>query len=770
MNIFNTFKIAFLVFAMSFAAILPAIAGEGMWLPLLLKAFNEEEMQEMGMKMTAEDIYSVNQGSLKDAIVHFGGFCTAEVVSDQGLLLTNHHCGYSEIQSHSSLENNYLRDGFWASNRSEELTNPGLFARFIDRIIDVSDVVLAGTSEAGTDAERQGIIKENIAAYEASVTLGVGEGLQVKPFFNTNQYFAFVTVTYNDVRLVGAPPESIGKFGADTDNWEWPRHTGDFSFFRIYAGPNNAPADYSADNKPYSPKHHLPISLDGVEEGDFTLIFGFPGRTDQYLPSFAVEQTLNVLNPAKIEIRDNALEVVDKAMREDPAIKLKYASKFASIANYWKKWIGESLGLEKTGGINKKKTLESELVKREPGAQSVLDAFETLYSEREESAKVTDYFSEVAGRNVEMLRVAGLAKRLVSAFELGGEEAYTGFAERLKPYLANLYKNYDAGVDQAVFTRLMGLYQANLDSRYVPSALNGDLNRLGSSLYSSSAFTSGDQVMKMLEMSPADAVTAMKKDKGYQFYGEMSEKYQESAALKYGELSEQIDSLQRIYMKMQMDAFPERKFWPDANSTMRVTYGQVNGYAPKDGVWYDPVTHLDGMVAKYVPGDYEFDVAEKLLDLYEAKDYGSYATTEGKIPVCFLGSNHTTGGNSGSPAIDAHGNLIGLNFDRVWEGTMSDINYDKSICRNIMVDARYILFIVDKYAGATHLIDEMDLVHPKAGMIQGVNGVNGVNRSMNDGKAPCCEQTKCCNPSECCPDKKKRLFKRKKKCCETPKS
>ncbi len=763
MKLFNSFKVVFLISVMSITAVLPAIAGEGMWLPLLLKAFNEEEMQEMGMKMTAEDIYSVNQGSLKDAIVHFGGFCTAEVVSDQGLLLTNHHCGYSEIQSHSTLQSNYLRDGFWAGNVGEELPNPGLFARFIDRIIDVSEIVLEGTSEASTDADRQAIIKQNIAAYESTVTLGTGEGIQVKPFFNTNQYFAFVTVTYDDVRLVGAPPESIGKFGADTDNWEWPRHTGDFAFFRIYAGPNNEPAGYSPENKPYSPKHHLPISLDGVEEGDFTLIFGFPGRTNQYLPSFAIEQTLNVLNPAKIEIRDNALEVVGKAMREDPAIKLKYASKFASIANYWKKWIGESLGLEKTGAIEKKKTFESELIKRDPAAQAVLDAFQQLYAQREVSAKVTDYFSEIAGRNVEMLRVAGLAKRLVSAMENGGEEAYTGFAGRLKPYLTNLYKNYDATVDQAVFTRLMGLYQSNLDSKYVPASLSGDINGLGSRIYASSAFASGERVMELLEMSPDQAVNAMKSDPAYRFYQEMSDKYQESASSQYDEISIQLDSLQSIYMKMQMDAFPERKFWPDANSTMRVTYGQVNGYAPKDGVWYNPVTHLDGMVAKYVPDDYEFDVADKLLELYDSKDYGSYATAEGKIPVCFLGSNHTTGGNSGSPAIDAYGNLIGLNFDRVWEGTMSDINYDKSICRNIMVDARYILFIVDKFAGATHLIDEMDLVHPKAGLM------NGSNKSQSiDGQSQCCDQgSACCNQSQSCCNQKKGLFKRRKKCCNT---
>ncbi len=755
----------------SIAIALPTFAGEGMWLPLLLKALNEEEMQSMGMKMSAEDIYSVNQGSLKDAIAHFGGFCTSEVISDQGLLLTNHHCGYSEIQSHSTLDKNYLKDGFWASNLSEELANPGLFARFIDRIIDVSEDVLAGTDAATTDAERDAIIAKNIDALKGTMVLKAYEEVQIKPFFNTNQYFAFVTVTYNDVRLVGAPPESIGKFGADTDNWEWPRHTGDFALFRIYAGQDNMPADYSAENKPYTPKHSLPISLDGVEEGDFTLVFGFPGRTKQYLPGVAVEQTLNVLNPAKIEIRDNALGIVGKAMREDPNIKLKYASKFASIANYWKKWIGESLGLEKTNALDKKAKFEAELVQRSPAAKTYLEEFDTYYKAIEPYALVKDYFSEVTGRNIELMRVASISKRLVDRYDNNGEEGYKGYAGRVIPFFEGLYKNYDASVDKAVFTSLVELYKNNIDAKYVPKAIQGNVNGLADKVYNGSMLANGEKYIKLLkEGSPADVVKALNADPGFQVYNEWAEVYHQEAAVQYSGINTKIDSLQRLYMKAQMDAFPEKKFYPDANSTLRVTYGQVNGYEPKDGVWYEPVTTLGGVIAKYIPNDYEFDVHPKLVELYNDKDFGEYATQDGKIPVCFLGSNHTTGGNSGSPAIDAYGNLIGLNFDRVWEGTMSDINYDKSICRNIMVDARYILFVVDKFAGAGHLIEEMNLVHPKLGQ---------VNLMPTVGEKACCADGSDCSKCEtmCTPEglvksckkcmKKQKQCKKHKDCCKS---
>lgn len=696
-------------------------AGEGMWLPQLIKALNEGEMQSMGMKLSAEDIYSVNKGSLKDAIVHFGGFCTGEIISDNGLVLTNHHCGYSNIQTHSSLEKNYLRDGFWAKSYADELPNEGLFVRFIDYIDDVTLKVLAGVNDKMSTAERQSLIDSNIEMLKSGYKMGEFQELIVRPFYNGNQYFAFMTTVYNDVRLVGTPPESVGKFGADTDNWMWPRHTGDFALFRVYASPDNKPANYSKDNIPYTPKHSLPVSLDGVEEGDFTMVFGFPGRTNQYLPSAAVEQIVETLNPAKISIRQNALDIIDKYMRADEGTRLKYASKFARVANYWKKWIGESQGLEKSNAIQKKKDKEQMFMKKANSKYSnLIPTFDKLYDEIEPYAFAKDYYSEVTSRNVELLRTVGIINRLFRAYEASGEEGWESFMPRLMPYLERFYKDYDSSIDKEVFARLAEMYGENVDAQYAPNelvrakGLKNGYALLADRIYDNTAFTSLEGVKSLTALGPQEAFKKVQDDPAYKLYKDWSAIYQDKVSTPYNATKAQIDSLQRIYMKAQMETFYNERFYPDANSTMRITYGNVSGYEPRDAVYYKPITYLDGVIAKYKPGDYEFDVNEKLIDLYNKKDYGQYTDATGKVPVCFLGSNHTTGGNSGSPAIDAYGNLVGLNFDRVWEGTMSDINYDVSICRNIMVDARYILFIIDKYAGAQRLIDEMKLVRPKA--------------------------------------------------------
>ena len=694
-----------------------AHAGEGMWLPHLLKLLNEAEMQSMGIKMTAEDIYSINQGSLKDAIVHFGGFCTGEVISSQGLVLTNHHCGYGNIQSHSTIENNLLKNGFWASNFGEEIPNDGLYVTFIDRIDDITEIALAGVNDDMTTSERQSTIDKNLKAYREQVELTEFEDLIIRPFFHGNQYFVFRTTTFEDIRLVGTPPESIGKFGADTDNWVWPRHTGDFSLFRIYAGPDNKPAKYAEENKPYTPKHHLPISLDGVEEGDFTLVFGFPGRTNEYLPSDAVVQTIETVNPARIEVRDEALKILDKHMRADEAVRLKYASKFASVANYWKKWIGESTGLKKTDAVGKKKKLEADFIAKN-GADSdnaqLLSEFTKLYEQKAPLAKVQAYYGEVTGRNIELMALMRIVNRMVGVYENNGEEAFNGFKGRVVNYMDGFYKNYEADIDQEVFAKLIEVFTENIDKASTPRTLQSEpADELAQLLYTESAFANKEKFTSLMDNEAAAIIEKIKMDPAYSLYKEWSEFHTESIAKSNSMIQSQLDSLQRLYMKALMETFPDQKFYPDANSTLRVTYGNVMGYTPKDAVNYQPVTYLDGVIEKYVPDDYEFDVSEKLLQLYEDKDYGQYADKNGKVPVCFIGSNHTTGGNSGSPAIDAHGNLIGLNFDRAWEGTMSDINYDSSICRNIMVDARYILFIIDKYAGAKRLIEEMDLVHPK---------------------------------------------------------
>lgn len=700
-------------------------AGEGMWLPIFLKALNEAEMQHMGMKISAEDIYSVNKSSLKDAIVHFGGFCTGEIISDQGLILTNHHCGYRNIQSHSTIDNNLLQDGFWSKSFDEELPNPGLFVTFIESIEDVTQKALTGTNDSMTSAERQSAIDINLEAIRAGYELEEFHEIIIRPFYNGNQYFLFHTVKYNDVRLVGTPPESIGKFGADTDNWVFPRHTGDFSLFRVYAGPNNEPAEYSVDNIPYTPKHSLPISLDGVEEGDFTMIFGFPGRTNQYLPSPAVEQIINTLNPAKIDIRDKALKIIDKRMRAEPEVRLKYASKFASTANYWKKWIGESQGLKSTNALKKKYTLEEDYAEKAPnGYNHIVGEFKSLYADIEQYALAKDFYSETASRNIEILRQIGNIRRLVSTYENNGEEAYSGLLERYVPYFEDFYKDYEPSLDQEVFGSLVANYVMSLDNKFIPESLKKenlfmrgfkDYNDLAKHFYYNSAFPNKESFMNVLAKDPTEAVKSIKEDPLYEFAEEWNDLFTTEISNPYNGYKTQIDSLQRLYMKGQMLTFHEKRFWPDANSTMRVTYGKVNGYNPRDAVRYMPFTHVDGIMEKYVPGDYEFDVPKKLIELYENKDYGQYVDETGSVPVCFIGTNHTTGGNSGSPAIDAYGNLIGLNFDRVWEGTMSDINYDASICRNIMVDARYVLFLIDKLGGATRLIDEMKLVRPKSG-------------------------------------------------------
>lgn len=715
MKIVSSIKVALIVAFVNVSL----YAGEGMWLPQLIKSLNEGEMQSMGMKLSAEDIYSVNQGSLKDAIVHFGGFCTGELISGSGLILTNHHCGYGNIQSHSTLEDNYLRDGFWAESYAEEKANPGLFVRFIDRIDDVSKEALMGVSDDMSAKERQSMIDTNLELIKAKYKMEEFQELLIRPFYKGNQYFAFVTTVFNDIRLVGTPPESIGKFGSDTDNWVWPRHTGDFSLFRVYASPDNKPANYSEENIPYTPKHFLPVSLDGVEEGDFTMVFGFPGRTNQYLPSPAVEEIVEKLNPAKIEIRENALAIIDKYMRADEEVRLKYASKFARVANYWKKWIGESQGLEKSKAIQKKKKLEADFqMKAEAKYKNILPEFEEMYAQNVELAFTKDYYSEVTSRNIELLRTVGITDRLVKAFESGGENGYNGFKSRLTPFLEGFYKDYISKIDRDVFIELVGMYADNVDEGYQPMTIRNAKSTntiidLADNIYSNSVFVNKASAMEIINMPAAKAVETIKKDPAHQLYKEWSKVYNERVAAPYNVNKTKIDSLQRIYMKAQMETFTNKRFWPDANSTMRITYGTVDGYNPKDAVRYHPFTYLDGVVEKYVPGDYEFDVKQKLLDLHAAKDYGQYTDKTGKVPVCFLGTNHTTGGNSGSPAIDAYGNLIGLNFDRVWEGTMSDINYDVDICRNIMVDARFILFIIDKYAGATRLIDEMKLVRPK---------------------------------------------------------
>jgi len=702
------FRIALLLLSLNLFA-----QQGGMWLPSQLKGAREQEMKKLGSNLSASAIYAIDKPSLKDAIVHFNGGCTAEVISKKALLLTNHHCGYGAIQSHSTTEHDYLQDGFWAYKQKEELPNPDMFVTFIKRIDDVTTEVLNGTSDAKTPKENQDIISQNIQKVVANAKKETWQNAKVKPFYKGNQYFLFITEKYEDIRLVGAPPSAIGKFGADTDNWMWPRHSGDFSLFRIYADKNNRPAKYDKKNKPYKPVHYLPVATDGVEEGDFTLVFGFPGSTNEYLPAVALDQIVHKLNPAKIAIRDKALKIVDKHMRSNKEIKIKYASKFASIANYWKKWIGENQGIEKSKAIEKKQKLEQKFTEKVKGTNDalLLKQFDSLYKAIEEVALARDIWIETVYRNVELLNATFKLYQLENTSRKG-EKAFNKKRDALLKQFQKFYKNYDANVDKEVFKALVKLYLETNPDTYTPEKIkNINVDALAEKIYSKSALVDYKKLIELLSGKMQEVIQKLNQDPAYEFGKELANVFYQKINPDYYRLQTKIASLQKKYMKALMDNFKEERFFPDANSTLRVTFGQVKGYEPKDAVYYQPISHVKGIIEKYVPGDYEFDVPQKLIELYQKKDFGSYGKN-GKMPVNFLGTNHTTGGNSGSPVIDANGNLIGLNFDRVWEGTMSDYNYDAEICRNIMVDVRYILFVIDKYAGAKRLIKEMDLVKP----------------------------------------------------------
>ncbi len=710
--IMKNLKILFLFIAVS----LNAQQG-GMWIPSLLGGARESEMKALGMKISAADIYSTNKSSIKDAVPQFNGGCTSEIISDKSLLLTNHHCGFDAIQNLSSVENDYLTNGFWAYKLSDELPNKNLEVTFVISINDVTKQILEGVSELSAEGDKQKKIQENISKTTNSFTKEAWQENKIRTFFDGNQYLLFVTESFKDIRLVGTPPSSIGKFGSDTDNWVWPRHTGDFSLFRIYADKNNRPAVYSADNVPYKPKHFLPVSAKGIKENDFTLVMGFPGRMQEFLPSAAVAQIVNTLNPAKIEVRDAALKVQDGFMRKDNAIKIQYASKYAGVANYWKKWIGETKGLKKANAIGIKQNFEKEFQNKLAVAGKtaeygkIITDFNKNYAEINDLALARDYFMEVVQRNTELLSFCYRLFQLEQVYDSKGEQAFNDRKVNLMNAMADLYKDFNPKVDEKVFEQLFALYQKNVPEQFHADGIKSlNASQIATEIYSQSAITSSDGLQKLLNADAKTAVGNLNADKGFAFAKKLIVAYQEKVAPQYDIINSKNIALQRTFTKATIELFPKARLFPDANGTLRVTYGKVKGYKPVDAVSYDPITYLDGVMEKHIPGDYEFDVPKKLIELYNEKDYGRYAF-KGKMPVCFIGTNHTTGGNSGSPAIDAKGNLIGLNFDRVWEGTMSDIFYSPEICRNIMVDARYILFIIDKFAGAKNLINEMKIVY-----------------------------------------------------------
>ena len=684
-----------------------ASADEGMWLPSLISE-RIGDMQSKGFRLSADDIYSVNQASLKDAVVLFGRGCTGEVVSAEGLLLTNHHCGYSQIQKHSSVEHDYLRDGFWALTRNEELPNKGLTVSFLERMEDVTSRVIEGVTPALTETKRDSIVKANTVRLVKEAT-SEGRGLRatVESLYYGNQYFLFLYREYSDVRLVGAPPSSIGKFGGDTDNWMWPRHTGDFSIFRIYADKDNNPAEYSEDNVPYTPKKFFKISLGGVQEVDFTFVYGFPGRTQEYIMSEGVRYVSEVSDPAKIALRTMRLDIQRKYMSQSQKVRIQYSSKNASVANAWKKWQGEMKGINRLGTVEAKREYEKRFAEWAAGTEysTILPRLDSLYRALEPYTFAKEYYSETAA-TVELCRFAASVAQEIAR---GDNESAASMSEAF-------FKDYCLSIDKESFVATMSAFVKDVPAEFHPEYMEGELARYGSvgkwadALFGESVFADAEKVAKL---DAADSLV-MRYDPAVRFANEFRKWYGSDVYPYERRLNQEITLLYRDYMRGQMAFEPEKSFFPDANLTLRVAYGSVCGYSPADGVYYEPVSTLEGIMQKDNPEIFDYNIPQRLRDIYAAKDYGKWAitTANGKktVPVCFIATNHTSGGNSGSPVINKDGNLIGLNFDRVWEGTMSDIVFDPDYCRNISLDIRYVLFTIDKLAGADHLLKEMVFV------------------------------------------------------------
>jgi len=712
-------KKIFKVLLLSVVMVSTAGAHEGMWLPILLDIDN---MQRNGLKLSAEDIYSINQASLKDAIVHFGGGCTAEAISDQGLILTNHHCGYSAIQKLSSVADDYLKDGFWADNVSGELPCEGLTASFVVRIEDVTQHILEGVDENTSLEDRLTIVAMRSMEMAAAESDSKYVSAEVKSFFYGNQYILVVKKTFDDVRLVGTPPSSIGKFGGDTDNWVWPRHTGDFAMFRIYANENNEPVAYSESNQPYKPAHSLPVSLKGVKEGDFTMVYGFPGVTYQYLPADGVRYVTEVVNPVRIGMREKSLKVIDAAMEKSDALRIQYASRQSMISNAYKKWIGQNMGLDRFNAIDKKHEFEARFTAavKESGKEeyaNVLPELRRLHADIEPYALARDLFIEFYFYGPAVLNFTRRFDALLAAIEEESPgEKIDELREKAIQSVRNFMKDFDRETDEQVFAVLLGDYVESVRHDLQPEALNQFKGKFSSNakdyaqwLYKKSVLVDESGMIKLLESGNTKKIAKLKQDPIYELAAAFIADYSGKIRASYDGLNAQIDDLMRLYVKAQMELLDDKPYWPDANSTLRVTYGKVEGCIPQDGMSYLHSTTLEGVVHKYVPGDKEFDVPERLLELYEAKDFGRYGKDE-TLPVAFLASNHTTGGNSGSPVLNANGELIGLNFDRSWESTMSDLMFNPDICRNISVDVRYIMFVVDKFAGAGWILDEVNLI------------------------------------------------------------
>lgn len=714
-------------------------ADEGMWLPMFVKRLNYKDMQEKGLQLTPEEIYSVNNSSLKDAIVRLGGgFCTGEIISNQGLMLTNHHCGYGVIQEKSTVENDYLTDGFWAMSKDEELP-AGFSVSFLQRMDDVTKVVNAKLNANMSEDERNQAIRMVADSISKSIE-GDEKYIEatVKSFFKGNEFYVFVYKVFPDVRLVGAPPSSIGKFGGDTDNWMWPRHTGDFTLFRVYSGKDNQPAEYAEDNVPYTPNHFLPISLEGVDQGDYAMIFGYPGSTDRFLTSYGIQLATEKDQPSRVKIRRKKLDIYEEGQAQSNEVRIMYASKHASVSNYWKYFIGQTQGLKNLKVYEKKQKIENDFqnwVNADPNRKDtygdVIKMYEEAYTSLNELQLAETYLFE-AIFGIEMVRfgigftrlkamIDGLAKMEKDGAEPekieAQKQAISATAERLKSSAENHFKDYYQPIDVKVFAAMMEFYDKDLDNQYKPKKFvefaakyKGDYTKMAEKVFAKSML---DEKEKTIEFLNNPTAKGLAKDQGvmlaeifYSFYtGELRSMLKPA--------NDKKDKADRLFVDGLRKMNPNKVYADDANSTMRVTYGSVLDYYPKDAVHYDFYTTAEGILEKEDPSNPEFIVPEKLKSLIKNKDYGRYANSNGDLVVCFLSNNDITGGNSGSPVINGKGHLIGTAFDGNWEAMSGDIAFEPNLQRTISVDVRYTLFIIEKYAGAKHLIDEMVLVSPK---------------------------------------------------------
>jgi len=702
-------------------------ADEGMWLPMFIKRLNYVDMQKEGLQLTAEEIYSINHASLKDAIVHFDGGCTAEVISNQGLLLTNHHCGYDAIAKHSTPEHDYLTDGFWAYNKSEELENDGMTVSFLDHMADVTDRVNEVVKPEMTLAERKQAINKVISQISSEESK---EGLkaQVKSFFNGNEFYLFVYKIYTDIRLVGAPPSSVGKFGGDTDNWMWPRHTGDFSMFRIYANKDNQPATFSKDNVPYKPAYHLPVSIKGVQDGDFAMIMGYPGSTDRYLSSWGVQQKIGVEYPAFVASRDLKLKIMKQFMNADAAVRINYAPKYAQTANYWKNRIGMINALTENGTVAKKEKIEADLEKwinenpeRKKEYGKVFDIFKSYYSTTDKTIAGDQYLMEAGlmGSNFGIFNLR-INQKLGALAQAQDEASAKKSMDDLTAYINDFFDETSIPLEKELTAKMWSFYYKNApidqqpeDFVNIVKQYNSDFEALSDSIFATSVITDRDRLLNLINnLKDEKTREVLKNDVGIKAYYSFIAEYYNNAYYNPEKvaLKDTLTDAKRLFIKALRESKPDKSFYPDANSTMRLTYGQVMSYEPKDGVEYKYYTTLKGVMQKEDETNPEFVVAPKLKELYMKKDFGQYANADGRMPVAFLTNNDITGGNSGSPVINGKGELIGAAFDGNWEAMSGDIEFSNELQRTISVDIRYILFIIDKYAGATNLIDEMTIV------------------------------------------------------------